>query len=91
MPTPRHLLLLAGSGLFLSLGHLFIFLSYRNAATSAVAPFYYLFSVWAVLSGFFVFGTFPNALALCGIGLIVASGITVVFLDRRRRRLEVLA
>jgi drug/metabolite transporter (DMT)-like permease len=91
MPTTRHVLLLAGSGLFLSLGHLFIFLSYRNAATSAVAPFYYLFSVWAVLSGFFVFGTFPNTLALYGIGLIVASGIAVVFLDRRRRRLEVLA
>jgi drug/metabolite transporter (DMT)-like permease len=90
-PTPRHLLLLAGSGLFLSLGHLFIFLSYRNAATSAVAPFYYLFSMWAVLSGFFVFGTFPNALAICGIGLIVASGIAVVLLDQRRRRLAVLA
>jgi drug/metabolite transporter (DMT)-like permease len=91
MPTPRHLLLLAGAGLFLSLGHLFIFLSYRNAATSAVAPFYYLFSVWAVCSGLFVFGTFPNTLALFGIALIVASGITVVLLDRRRRRLEVLA
>ena len=91
MPSPRHLLLLAGSGLFLSLGHLFIFLSYRNAATGAVAPFYYLFSVWAVLSGFFVFGTFPNTLALYGIALIVASGIAVVFLDQRRRRLAVLA
>lgn len=91
MPTPRHLLLLAGSGLFLSLGHLFIFMSYRNAATSAVAPFYYLFSVWAVLWGFFVFGTFPNQLALVGIGLIVASGIAVVLLDERRRRLAVLA
>jgi drug/metabolite transporter (DMT)-like permease len=91
MPTPRHLLLLAGSGLFLSLGHLFIFMSYRNAATGAVAPFYYLFSVWAVLSGFFVFGTFPNTLALFGIGLIVASGIAVVLLDERRRRLLVLA
>ncbi|MEO7224039.1 MAG: DMT family transporter [Devosia sp.] len=91
MPTPRHLLLLAGSGFFLSLGHLFIFMSYRNAATGAVAPFYYLFSVWAVLSGFFVFGTFPNTLALWGIGLIVASGIAVVLLDERRRRLLVLA
>jgi drug/metabolite transporter (DMT)-like permease len=91
MPTPRHLLLLAGSGLFLSLGHLFIFMSYRNGATGAVAPFYYLFSVWAVLSGFFVFGTFPNTLALVGIGLIVASGVAVVLLDERRRRLMVLA
>jgi drug/metabolite transporter (DMT)-like permease len=91
MPTPRHLMLLAGSGFFLSLGHLFIFLSYRNGATGAVAPFYYLFSVWAVLSGFFVFGTFPNNLALVGIALIVASGVSVVLLDERRRRLNVLA
>ena len=91
MPPPRHLLLLAGAGLFLSLGHLFIFMSYRNAAAGAVAPFYYLFSVWAVLSGLFVFGTFPNQLALVGIGLIVMSGIAVVLLDQRRRRLEVLA
>ena len=90
-PSTRHLVLLAGSGLFLSLGHLFIFLSYRNAATGAVAPFYYLFSVWAMLSGFLVFGTFPNTLALYGIGLIVVSGIAVVLLDERRRRLMVLA
>ncbi len=91
MPTPRHLLLLAGSGLFLSLGHIFIFMSYRAAATSAVAPFYYLFSFWAVLSGALVFNTFPNTLAIVGIGLIVVSGIAVVLLDQRRRRLVVLA
>lgn len=90
-PSPRHLLLLAGSGLGLSLGHLLIFQSYRAGATGAVAPFYYLFSVWAVLSGFFVFGTFPNALAIAGIGLILASGVSVVLLDERRRRLTVLA
>jgi drug/metabolite transporter (DMT)-like permease len=91
MPSPRHLLLLAGSGLFLSLGHMFIFMSYRAAATAAVAPFYYLFSFWAVLSGAFIFNTFPNALAIAGIGLIVLSGITIVLLDQRRRRLLVLA
>lgn len=91
MPSGRHILLLAGSGLFLSLGHLFIFMSYRTGATSAVAPFYYLFSVWAVLSGYFVFSTFPNNLAIAGIGLILVSGISVVLLDERRRRLTVLA
>ena len=56
-----------------------------------MAPFYSLFSVWAVLSGYFVFSTFPNALAIAGIGLILVSGVSVVLLDERRRRLTVLA
>jgi len=85
MPDGRHLLLLAGSGLLLSLGHFFIFLSYRTGATAAVAPFYYMFAIWAVCSGALVFGTFPNTLALVGIMLIVVSGIAVVLVDIRKR------
>jgi drug/metabolite transporter (DMT)-like permease len=84
VPDGQHLLLLAGSGLLLSLGHYFIFLSYRTGATAAVAPFYYMFAIWAVCTGFFVFGTWPNTLALAGIGLIIISGVAVVLLDARR-------
>ncbi|RWA64142.1 DMT family transporter [Mesorhizobium sp.] len=87
MPEPRHLLLIAGAGLFLIFGHFFIFMAYRVGPTSAVAPFYYCFTVWAVISGLLVFGQFPNALAVCGILLVVASGLAIVSLDERRRRL----
>lgn len=86
MPDAHHLLLLAGSGALLSLGHFFIFLSYRTGATSVVAPFYYVFAIWAVCTGFFVFGTLPNPLAVVGIVLIVASGVAVVLVDAARRR-----
>ena len=79
-------LLLAGSGLFLSLGHMFIFMSYRAAATAAVAPFYYLFAIWAVILGWLIFGTLPNGLATIGIALILFSGLTIALLDERRRR-----
>ncbi|PBC22998.1 MULTISPECIES: DMT family transporter [unclassified Mesorhizobium] len=91
MPEARHLLLLAGAGLFLIFGHFFIFMAYRVGPTSAVAPFYYCFTVWAVISGLLVFGQFPNALAVCGILLVVASGLTIVSLDQRKRRLTVVA
>lgn len=91
MPEPRHLLLIAGAGLFLIFGHFFIFMAYRVGPTSLVAPFYYCFTVWAVISGLVVFGQFPNALAVCGILLVVASGLTIVSLDERRRRLTVVA
>jgi drug/metabolite transporter (DMT)-like permease len=90
-PQTRHLLLLAGAGLFLIFGHFFIFMSYRVGPTGAVAPFYYCFSAWAVISGLFVFGQFPNALAIAGIVLVIGSGLTIVLLDERKRRLAPIA
>ncbi|UVK45174.1 DMT family transporter [Mesorhizobium sp. AR07] len=91
VPEARHLLLMAGAGFFLIFGHFFIFMAYRVGPTSAVAPFYYCFTVWAVISGLLVFGQFPNALAVCGILLVVGSGLTIVSLDQRKRRLTVVA
>lgn len=91
MPSPRHLMLLAGSGLFLIFGHFFIFMAYRVGQTAMVAPFYYFFTFWAVLSGLVVFGTVPNPLAITGILLVVASGVAVVLFGERQRRLAPVA
>ncbi|WP_352930442.1 DMT family transporter [Mesorhizobium sp. M0938] len=91
MPEMHHLLLMAGAGLFLIFGHFFIFMAYRVGPAGVVAPFYYCFTVWAVISGLAVFQQFPNALAISGILLVVASGLTIVSLDERRRRLTVVA
>jgi drug/metabolite transporter (DMT)-like permease len=85
-PSSRHLLMLLASGLFLIFGHFFIFMAYRVGPTRSVAPFYYCFTVWAVISGFVVFGHLPNMLASLGILLVVASGLAIVLLDQRRRR-----
>ncbi len=90
-PAPRHLALLAGAGLFLIFGHFFIFMAYRVGPTGVVAPFYYCFSVWAVISGLLVFDELPNPLALAGIALVMVSGLAIVMLDERRRRLAVTA
>lgn len=91
MPGPRHVALLLGAGLFLIGGHFFIFMAYRIGPTAAVAPFFYSFTIWAVLSGLIAFGELPNMLALCGIALVVASGLAIVLLDERRRRVTVIA
>ena len=92
MPEGRHLLLLLGSGLFLMIGHISISAAYRTGEAGVVAPFYYTFAIWAVISGLIVFHTVPNPMALLGIALILGSGVTVALLDeRKRRRLQVLA
>ena len=91
MPGAYHLMLMAGAGLFLIFGHFFIFMAYRVGPTGVVAPFYYSFSLWAVIAGLLVFGQFPNSLAVWGILLVVISGMTIVTLDERRRKLAVVA
>lgn len=91
MPGPRALLLLTLAGFLVMCGHLFIFLAFRFAPPRVVAPFNYSFTIWAVLSGYFVFSDIPNAPALAGMALIVASGLAVILLEGRTRRSDQLA
>jgi len=87
-PTSRHLAFLGFAGVFVTLGHVGLLLAYRLGRTAAVAPVFYSFPVWGVLSGVFVFGALPNAIALAGIALIAGSGVAIVLIDRRRGRHE---
>jgi drug/metabolite transporter (DMT)-like permease len=84
VPAEWHLAFLGFAGLFVTLGHVGLLLAYRLGRTAAVAPFFYSFALWAVLAGVVVFGALPNALALLGIALIVASGVAIVVMDQRR-------
>lgn len=86
VPRPRELALMTGAGAFLFAGHFLIFMAYRAGPARRVAPFFYTFSVWAVVSGILVFAEIPNPLALAGIVVVIASGLAVVLLDARSRR-----
>ena len=59
-PSRSNILMMLAAGLFLVGGHTFVFLAFRFARAAAVAPFYYTFTLWAVLSGLIVFGDVPN-------------------------------
>lgn len=85
MPSTQHGLYLLASGFFVTLGHYGVFLAYRLGAPGAIAPFFYSFAVWAMLSGLVVFGELPNTLALIGIAAILASGLGIILIDRQRR------
>jgi drug/metabolite transporter (DMT)-like permease len=87
VPSARGLLLLLAAGLFLMGGHFCVFMAYRIGPTRTVAPFFYAFTLWAVIAGVVVFGALPNALALAGIAIVTVSGLAVVMLDGRRRPL----
>jgi drug/metabolite transporter (DMT)-like permease len=85
-PTSRHLVYLGAAGALVTLGNAAIMLAYRIGQAPAVAPFFYSFAVWGVLSGVIVWGAWPNPLALAGIALIVGGGVALVLTDRARRR-----
>ena len=88
-PTGRHLAFLSAAGLFVTLGHAGLLLAYRLGRTAVIAPFFYSFALWGVVSGLIVWRALPNPLALTGIALIVISGVAVVLLGQRQGRAEV--
>ena len=88
-PTGRHLAYIGFAGLFVAFGHVGLLLAYRLGRPASVAPFFYSFALWGVVSGLIVWGALPNAPALAGIALIAGSGIAIVVLDQRRGRDEV--
>jgi drug/metabolite transporter (DMT)-like permease len=82
-PSNASILKMLAAGLFLVGGHTFVFLAFRFAKAAAVAPFYYTFTLWAMLSGLVVFGDIPNWLSIIGIAFILGSGLASVALDQR--------
>ncbi|WP_127999488.1 DMT family transporter [Piscinibacter defluvii] len=77
-PDALHLAHLGAAGLLVTLGHAGVLLAYRVGRPAAVAPFFYSFALWGLVAGVLVWGVWPNALALAGLALIVASGVAIV-------------
>jgi drug/metabolite transporter (DMT)-like permease len=82
--TPRLALYGLASGFFVALAHYFVFMAFRLTTARAVAPFYYTFTLCAVLFGAIFFEEVPNVIAIAGIALIVACGLGVLALENRK-------
>lgn len=85
-PSTYGLALLAGSAVLVSLANVFIIRAFRGAEVSVVAPFRYAGVLWALVLGFFIWGYVPNALAIAGTVILVASGLHVMHREALRRR-----
>ena len=82
MPQGIFWLWLFGVGAFASLSHMMITFALRFAPSATLAPLHYLEIVSAGLLGYVIFSDFPNALALLGIGIILAAGLYVIHRER---------
>lgn len=83
-PTPRALACVGSAAFLLAAGNLLIITAFRDGETSLVSPFRYTNVLWALLSGFLVFGDIPAPIASLGVGFIVASGLYTLHRERVR-------
>lgn len=78
--------LLVFTGIAGGIGHLCLIRALRCAPASVVAPFSYSSLLWATLSGFLLFGDFPDGWTLCGAALIVGSGLYIFHREQRLKQ-----
>lgn len=82
--APRDLALLALAASFLMGAYWLIVDAMRHGEMSLVAPFRYTGVLYAIVVGYLVWGDVPNALAWSGIALLVASGLVVLYRQKKR-------
>jgi drug/metabolite transporter (DMT)-like permease len=71
-------------GVLGGLGHYFVVRAFELAPAPFVSPFNYAQILTAALVGFLVFGQLPDLWTWCGAGIIAASGLFILFHERRR-------
>jgi len=82
MPDGRDFAILLMTGVFGGIGQIFLTLGYRHADASVIAPLEYTSMLWAVATGWWVFGEWPTSTVLLGSAVIIASGIAIVLRER---------
>jgi drug/metabolite transporter (DMT)-like permease len=79
------------AGLFGGIGQVLMTQSYRLAEASVIAPLDYINMVWIVIISYLVFNDVPTAVVLAGSLVVIASGVFVVWRERRLGILEAKA
>lgn len=75
--------LMASVGLLATVGQIFMIAAFKAAPAAVVAPFQYSQILWAVPYGYFLFGDRPDLWVWVGAGIIISSGLFVVWRESR--------
>lgn len=84
-PNLADFALMALSGCLVGISHYLLIEAYRFAEVALVAPFKYSSLVWAVLLGYLVWGTLPDAWITTGAVIVIASGLYILHREALRR------
>jgi drug/metabolite transporter (DMT)-like permease len=82
-PTFSDAVLMAVLGLGGGVGQYFVIKAYLYAPARLLAPMIYTPIIWSVAYGYLFFGENPTILFFLGAGLIIASGLLVMYVEKR--------
>jgi drug/metabolite transporter (DMT)-like permease len=77
------LLILGATG---TLGQILLTAAFRRASAAVVAPFDYVHMLWAVVYGWWFWSYLPDSRTWVGSGIIIASGLFVLYREHRIAR-----
>jgi drug/metabolite transporter (DMT)-like permease len=83
IPTLTQGLLIVSLGLYGGIGHFMLIRAFREAPASTLSPLLYVQLIWATLLGWWVFDQLPDLLAIVGMLIIGASGLSLAIRTRR--------
>jgi len=81
--TPQQYMLLVGAGLCGGIAQIMMTESYRYADVSVIAPFEYTSMLLGIAAGYLFFAEVPTIYMIVGGLIVVASGIFIVWRERR--------
>lgn len=82
-PAGAGLVAMIAIGLLGGVGHYLLILAHRLAPAPILAPFSYTQIVWMTAIGFIVFGDLPDRWTVAGGVVVVASGLYLLYRERR--------
>ena len=63
-------------------GFIFLFNAYRYGRPYIIAPFEYIFLIWAVILGWFIWSETVGLKTWAGIAIIVSAGIFILYREK---------
>ena len=82
-PNAADAAVLVAMGVLGGLGQILLTQSYRYGDASLIAPFEYTTMIYAVAIGWFFFGEWPAMTVIAGAGLVIFSGIFVIWREHK--------
>lgn len=84
-PSGFEFMLFCLLGLVATMAHFLINHAMRTSPAAVVAPFQYSSIIWAMILGYFFWNEVPTSTSLLGAGIVVGSGIFILYRETRQK------